>query len=131
MRFWYLTFDIWYFTYMYMILRWLINAVGLLAIGYFIPGIEVASLYYAMILVVVIGLVNFVPGMILKLITFPINIITLGLSNLVINALIFWFVATFIQGFDITIWWAGFLGAAIYTIVTTLSAWLYKESYLH
>ncbi len=116
---------------MYMILRWLINAVGLLAIGYFIPGIEVESLYYALILVVIIGLVNFVPGMILKIITFPINILTLGLSNLVINAIIFWFVASFIQGFDITIWWGGFIGAILYTIVTTFSAWLYKESYLH
>jgi putative membrane protein len=116
---------------MYMILRWLINAVGLLAIGYFIPGIEVASLYYALILVVVIGLINFVPGTILKIITFPINILTLGLSNLIINAFIFWFVASFIQGFDITVWWAGFLGAVLYTIVSTFSSWMYKESYMH
>ena len=114
-----------------MILRWLINALGLLAIGYFIPGIEVGSLYYALILVVVIGLVHFVLGTILKVITFPINIITLGLSNLVINGLIFWFVSTFIQGFEITVWWAGFLGAILYTVVTTLSAWFYRESYLH
>jgi putative membrane protein len=114
-----------------MILRWLINALGLLAIGYFIPGIEITSFYYAMILVVVIGLVNAVLGMILKLITWPINILTLGLSNLVINAIIFWFVASFIQGFDITIWWAAILGALIYTAITTFSAWMYKESYMH
>jgi putative membrane protein len=114
-----------------MILRWLINALGLLAIGYFIPGIEVGSFYSAMILVVVIGFMNYVPGMILKVITFPVNIITLGLSNLVINALIFWFVSTFIQGFEIQVWWAGFLGALIYTVVTTFSSWLYKESYMH
>lgn len=116
---------------MYMILRWLINAIGLLAIGYFIPGIEVESLYYAMILVVVIGLVNSVLGMILKLITWPINILTLGLSNLVINAVIFALVAKYIQGFDIQVWWAAVLGAVLYTIVTTFSSWLYKESYMH
>lgn len=114
-----------------MILRWLINALGLLAIGYFIPGVHVESLYAAMILVVVIGLVNAVLGMILKLITFPINILTLGLSNLVINALIFWWVATFIQGFSIATWWAALLGAAIYTVVTIFSGWMYKESYMH
>jgi putative membrane protein len=116
---------------MYLILRWVINALGLLAIGYFVPGIEVVSLYYAMILVVVIGLVNFIAGTILKIITFPINVITLGISNLIINALVLWFVSTFVQGFAITIWWAGFLGAILYTIVTTFSAWLYRESYLH
>ena len=116
---------------MYMILRWLINAIGLLAIGYFIPGIVVESLYYAVILVVVIGLVNSVIGMILKIITWPINIVTLGLSNLVINAVLFGLVAKYIQGFNIETWWAAILGAVIYTIITTFSAWLYKESYMH
>jgi len=114
-----------------MILRWLINAIGLLAIGYFIPGIGVESLYYAVILVVVIGLVNAVVGMILKIITWPVNIITLGLSNLVINAVLFGLVAKYIQGFNIETWWAAVIGAVIYTIVTTFSAWLYKESYMH
>lgn len=114
-----------------MILRWLINAVGLLAIGYFIPGIEVASLYSAMILVVALGLVNSVLGMILKLITWPVNILTLGLSNLVINAVLFSLVSKYIQGFDIQTWWAAVLGAVLYTIVTTFSSWLYKESYMH
>jgi putative membrane protein len=114
-----------------MILRWLINAVGLLAIGYFIPGVEVTSLYYAMIIVVVFGLVNSVLGLIVKAITLPINIITLGLSNLVINAIMFYFVSTFLQGFEITAWWAAILGAVIYTLLTTFSAWMYKESYMH
>ncbi|KKQ78622.1 MAG: hypothetical protein UT02_C0061G0007 [Parcubacteria group bacterium GW2011_GWC2_38_7] len=114
-----------------MILRWLINAIGLLAIGYFIPGIEVSGLYSAMVLVVVIGLVNAVLGMVLKLITWPINILTLGLSNLVINAIILGLVAKYIQGFDIQVWWAAVLAAIIYTVVTTFSSWLYKESYMH
>ena len=84
-----------------------------------------------MILVVVIGLVNSVIGMVLKIITWPINIITLGISNLVINGIIFWFVSTFIQGFEIATWWAAILGAVVYTIVTTFSNWLYRESYMH
>lgn len=116
---------------MYLILRWLINALGLLAIGYFIPGIEIQGLYYAFILVVVIGLVNAVLGMILKIITMPINVLTLGISNLVINAVIFFLVARYFQGFDITVWWAALLGAVAYTVVTTFSTWLYRESYLH
>jgi len=114
-----------------MILRWLINAIGLLAIGYFVPGITIASFYYAMILVVVLGLINAVIGMILKLITLPINIITLGLSNLIINAILFWFVSTFLQGFDVSNWWAAFIGATIYTFITIFSGWMYKESYMH
>ena len=116
---------------MYMILRWLINAVGLLAIGYFIPGLVVESLYYAMILVVVFGLVNSVLGLILKAITLPINILTLGLSNLAINAILFYFVSTFLQGFEVTVWWSAFLGAVVYTFITTFSSWMYKESYMH
>lgn len=114
-----------------MILRWLINAIGLLAIAYFVPGIEVENFYYAMILVVVLGLVNSVLGLIIKAITLPINIITLGLSNLIVNAFLFYFVSTFLQGFDITIWWAAFIGAILYTVVSTFSSWMYKESYMH
>ena len=116
---------------MYMILRWLMNAMGLLAIGYFIPHIEVGGFYSAVILVVVMGLINAVLGLIVKAITLPINIISLGLSNLVINAFLFYFVSTFIQGFEITAWWAAFLGAVIYTMITTFSSWMYKESYMH
>ncbi|MFH0988350.1 MAG: phage holin family protein [Parcubacteria group bacterium] len=116
---------------MYMILRWLINALGLLAIGYFVPGITVENFYAAMVLVVVIGLVNAVIGMVLKIITFPINIITLGISNLIINALIFWWVSTFIQGFEIAHWWSAVLGATLYTVISIFSGWLYKESYMH
>jgi len=114
-----------------MILRWLINALGLLAIGYFIPGIEVSDFYHAMILVVVLGLVNSVIGFIVKAITLPINIITLGISNLVINAILFYFVSTFIQGFEVATWFAALLGAVVYTFITTFSSWLYKESYMH
>lgn len=116
---------------MYMILRWLINALGLLGIGYFIPGITVDGFYAALVLVVVIGLVNSVVGMVLKIITWPINIITLGISNLIINAILFWFVSTFVQGFEIATWWAAVLGAVIYTVITIFSNWLYKESYMH
>lgn len=116
---------------MYMILRWLINALGLLAIGYFVPGIEVNGLYHAMILVIAIGLINSVVGMVLKIITWPVNIITLGVSNLVINAILLYLVSTFIQGFEIQTWWAAVIGAVAYTIITIFSNWLYKESYLH
>jgi len=115
---------------MYMILRWVINALGLLAIGYFVPGIEVQSFYYALVLVVILGLVNSVIGLILKIITWPINIITLGLSNLVINAILFWWVSSFVQGFEITVWWAAILAAFVYTAISTFSSWLYKESYM-
>lgn len=116
---------------MYMILRWLINALGLLAIGYFVPGISVDSFYPAMILVIAIGLINSVVGMVLKIITWPVNIITLGVSNLVINAILFYVVSTFMQGLEIQTWWAAVIGAVAYTIITIFSNWLYKESYMH
>ena len=116
---------------MYMILRWAINAIGLLAIAYFVPGILVENLYYAMILVLVLGLINAVLGLIIKAITLPINIITLGLSNLVVNSFLFYFVSTFIQGFEVEVWWAAFIGAVLYTVITTFSSWMYKESYMH
>jgi len=112
---------------MYLILRWLLNALGLLAIAYLVPGIFVEKLYIALILVVILGIVNAVLGGLIKLLTLPLTILTLGLFNLVVNGLMFWFVSTFIKGFEVSGFWIAVLGALLYTLVTTLTGWLLKK----
>ncbi len=102
------------------IIRWLINALLLLLIAYFLPGIEVASLFSALIAAAVLGLVNALIRPIIILITLPINLLTLGLFTLVINALLFWLVATFLDGFYITGFWAAFWGS----LCLSFGSWL-------
>jgi uncharacterized membrane protein YvlD (DUF360 family) len=69
-----------------MLIHWLLSAVVLLIIAHFVPGFHVASMQTAFIAALVIGLLNATLGFFLKIITFPITILTLGLFLLVINA---------------------------------------------
>ena len=105
---------------MYLILRWLVSAVALLATAYLLPGIEVSSIYIALIVAVILGLMNAVIRPILVILTLPINILTLGLFVFIINGLLFWFVSSFVSGFEVTGFWAAVIGA----IVVSLFSWL-------
>lgn len=109
---------------MYLLARWLISALGLLAAAYLVPGIEISGFYIALIVAVVLGLVNAVIRPVLIILTLPINILTLGLFTFVINGLLFWFVASFIEGFSVTGFWAAFFGAVVVSIVSWLGSQL-------
>lgn len=102
------------------LLRWLINAATLIAIAYIVPGVEVSSFYIALITALLLGLVNVTLRPILIFLTLPITILTLGLFTFVINGLMFWFVASFIDGFNVTGFWPAFVGALIMAIVNWL-----------
>lgn len=105
---------------MNLIIRWFATATTLLILAYAIPGITVSGVYIALITALVLGLVNAVIRPIFIVLTLPINIVTLGLFTFVINALMFWFVASFIDGFAVSGFWAAFVGA----FLLTLSSWL-------
>lgn len=98
----------------------LATAAALLVIPEFIDGIMVASFYTALIVAVLWGIVGFTIRPVLSLLTLPINIITFGLFSFVINALLFWFLATFIAGFTVT----GFVPALLGSVVLSAVAWV-------
>jgi putative membrane protein len=102
---------------MRLLLRWLFSALALLLVAYLVPGIIVANFYSAVMAALILGLVNALIRPILFILTLPINILTLGLFTLVINALLFWFVSTVVQGFNVGGFWPAFWGAVVMTIV--------------
>jgi len=107
---------------------WLISAVALLTVAYVLPGIEVADFTTALVAAVLLGLVNAIIRPILILLTLPATLLTLGLFIFVINGLLFWLVGTYLKGFEVGGFWAGVLGAIIYSIVSWgLSAVLLPE----
>jgi putative membrane protein len=113
---------------MKLLLRWLVSALALLALPYVISGIELKSFYIALIAAVLLGLVNAVIRPVLILLTLPVTILTLGLFILVINALLFWFVGSFVEGFHVSGFWAGFFGAILYSLITwAANALLFEE----
>jgi putative membrane protein len=111
-----------------LLLVWVINAVALLAVAYLMPSIMVASFTTALVAALVLGLVNAVIRPILILLTLPATILTLGLFIFVINGLLFWLVGTYLQGFTVAGFWAGVVGAIVYSLISwALSALLLPE----
>ena len=86
---------------MRILLVWLINALSLLAVPYLLPSVSVDSFYAALVTALLLGLINTLIRPLLVLVTLPITIFTLGLFTLVINGLLFWFVASFVEGFRV------------------------------
>jgi len=109
---------------MLLILRWILNALALMAVAYLYPGVEVAGFFPALIAALVLGLVNAIIRPILIVLTLPINILTLGLFTFVINALLFWFVAEIIKGFTVSGFMAALIGSLLYSLITLLTSWL-------
>ena len=100
-----------------MLLQWILNAVALLLVAHFVSGFYVSNLVSAMIAVIVIGLFNATFGLLLKVITLPIGIITFGLFFLVINAVILKFSSVFVPGFRVETFTAAFLGALALAVI--------------
>lgn len=113
---------------MRLLVRWLINAVALLIVAHFVSGFEVHGLGAALIAAVVFGFVNSTLGLILKIMTFPLTILSFGLFLIVINAIMLRFAASVSPGFVVRTWSAAFIGAFLLTIITTFLHWLIKDT---
>jgi putative membrane protein len=99
-----------------MLINWLLSALSLVIVANVIPGFQVSGFVAALIAAVVIGLVNSTLGILLKIVTFPLTIVTLGIFWLIINALMLKVAAALVPGFRIQ----GFLPALLGSIVLTL-----------
>lgn len=100
--------------------RLLLTALTLLVIAAYVPGIIVTGLYPALVAAVVLGVLNTLVRPILFILTLPITIITLGVFMVIINGALFWFAASFIDGFAVTNFWYAVLGSLIVSIISAL-----------
>ena len=103
-----------------LLVRWILDAIALLIVAWLVPGFKVANLPSALIAVIVIGLLNVTLGFLLKLITLPLGILTLGLFFLVINALILKLASGVVPGFYVNTFGAAFIGAAVLALLHML-----------
>jgi putative membrane protein len=106
------------------LVKWIISAVLLLVVSRVVPGFEVDGLRSALIAALVIGLVNATLGLLLKILTFPISLLTLGLFLLVINALMLMFASHFVRGFVVNGFVPAFCGALLLAILGMVARWL-------
>lgn len=117
------------------IIRWVINVVALYVAVWLLgsrihyEGGWVGILWLALIM----GLLNALVRPLLKFLTCPLIILTLGFFTLVINTFIFWLASVLGKsfGFGLTIadpvWWNAFLGALVISIVSVVLSVFFKD----
>ncbi len=103
---------------LYTLLRWFLYSLIILFIAWLIPGISVTGIGSALIAIVIIGLINAVLKPLVYLITLPINILTLGLFSLIINAFLFMLAGWLTPGFTVEGFWSALLGSLILSVLS-------------
>jgi putative membrane protein len=101
-------------------LRWAINLVALVVAGSLIPGIRIQSIGMGIVAAGILGIVNAVIRPFVLILTLPINLLTLGLFTLVINAAMLKLVADVVPGFVVDSFSAAFLGAILISFISWL-----------
>jgi putative membrane protein len=113
---------------MRLLVRWLINAMSLLIVANVVPGFELHGFGAALIAAIIFGLVNATLGLVLKVVTFPLTILSFGLFLIVINAVLLKMAASVTPGFIVHTWLAALEGAIVLSLVSAFLHWLIKDN---
>ena len=106
------------------LINWLLSALAVWVVSQLIPGFHVRSIASALIAALLIGFVNATLGLVIKIVTFPLTILTLGIFWFIINALMLELVSAIVPGFRIDTFASAFWGAIILSLVNMLFRWL-------
>lgn len=106
---------------MRLLLNWILSALAVWIVARVVPGFYVSGFTSALIAALVIGFINATIGLLLKILTFPLTLITLGLFWIVINALMLEFASALLSpGFQVRGFFAAFVGAILLSLVNML-----------
>jgi putative membrane protein len=112
-----------------LIIRILANSAAIWAADRLVPGFSFTGTYIDLFIAgAVLGIVNGLLGPILKLISFPIIFLTLGLFSLVINILLLYLAASFLPTLHIQSLSAAFWGLLVISLVNNLVTHLSKKN---
>lgn len=103
---------------MYLLLKWIAFTFIVMFTAWIVPGIKLDGFLTAFIAAAVIAIVNISLKPMLNLITLPINVLSLGLFTLVINAVLLMFVAYIVTGFEIDGFIPALLGSIIMSVLS-------------
>jgi putative membrane protein len=110
------------------LVRWLLMSLSLLIVSYIVPGFYVRSLGAALVAAIVFGFLNATLGLILKIITFPLTVLTLGIFWFIINAIILEITSALVPGFFIRSFFSALFGAVVLMLVNMLLRALVRET---
>jgi len=114
-----------------MLLHWVLSALAIWIVSRLVPGFQVSGATAALIAAVFIGFINATLGLFLKIITFPLTLLTLGIFWFVVNAFIIELAAAIVPGFHVTNFFAAFWGGVALSIINVLLKWMILPSRDH
>lgn len=110
---------------MRMLLNWVLSAIAVWIVAHLNLGIYIGGVKEALIAALVIGFINATIGALLKILTFPLTVLTLGIFWLVINALMLELASALLSpGFQVRGFVAAFIGAIVLSLVNMILRWL-------
>lgn len=101
------------------IIQWIITALAIGLAAMLLPGVDVDPIG-ALLLAVVLALINVFIKPVISLLTLPLNIVTLGLFSLVVNALLIMLAAMVVPGFSVDNFWWALLFAILLALISAL-----------
>lgn len=106
------------------LIRWIIMTITVLLISKLPLGVTVDDTGSALIFAAILGVLNAFIRPVLIILTLPLTLVTLGFFVLVINALLFWFVA----GLDVGVHVSGFWSAFGASLIVSLISWFMSSA---
>lgn len=111
-----------------LVVRWLVSALALYLTSLIVDGIEIQGVFPLLFAAVTIGILNAIVRPVILLLTLPLNILTLGLFTLVVNAGMLWMAAQVVKGFEVHGFWSALGGWLLMSVFTFFINLLIGES---
>src|ERR1700752_1144697 len=105
---------------MRLLLNWVLSALAVWIVAQVVPGVHVSGAAAALIAALAIGFINATIGFVLKIVTFPLTLVTLGVFWFVINSLMLELASALVPGFQVRGFIAAFVGAIVLSLVNLL-----------
>ena len=102
---------------MNILINWIVMAFAVIVAAYVLPGVTLSGFWAALLAALVLGIINVFIKPLLIILTLPINILTLGLFTLVINALVIMMASGITPGFKVNGFWNALLFSVVLSIV--------------
>lgn len=110
-----------------LIIRLLVTAAVAFGLTFILSGVHIESFGTALVFAIVLGVLNIFVKPILKILGFPLTVITLGLFSLIINAAVVYLADYFIDGMTIdTFWWA-LIFSILLSVLTSLLGGIFSS----
>jgi len=103
-----------------LVIRWVVSAVALYLTSLVVRGIEVEGIGSLFFAAATIGILNAVVRPLILLLTLPLNILTLGLFTLVVNAAMLKLASEVVRGFEVHGFWSALGGWLLLSLFTFL-----------